>query len=119
MKRELKVVDLRKRSISPFLFKSPYDFLEVVFLLSNFSDDLSTPVSPHFSNIEYLPTQYITELIKSKGFDGIVYSSAMASGDNIVLFDDNNVVVDSIEYVEISGINYEHKVHWVGEESDF
>ena len=42
----------------------------------------------HYGDAAYLPTQYISELLRSKGFDGIRYHSSLHEGGiNIVLFD--------------------------------
>ena len=35
---------------------------------------------------QYLPTQYITELIKKEGFDGIKYNSSLSNGRNFLFF---------------------------------
>jgi len=42
----------------------------------------------HNNNEMYIPTQYLTEYIKSLGFDGIRYNSSLhRNGKNIVIFD--------------------------------
>lgn len=107
VKRELKVVDLFKEPLSPFSFDSPYQALEIDKLLTYFSKELSTPVDPNKSEIEYLPTQYITELIKSKGFDGILFDSAIGPGTNIVIFDEKNAEVTSTQTIKVNKITYD------------
>ncbi len=107
-KKKLKLAGLQSLQISPFDFESPYEILEISKILTSFIEELSTPVDPNKSEIEYLPTQYITELIKTKGFDGIIFNSAMGSGNNIVIFDENNVDVKSIDTIEISNIKYDY-----------
>jgi RES domain/HEPN/RES N-terminal domain 1 len=106
VKKELCLIDLR-RQISPFLFNSPYKILEVDKLLKYFSFELSTPVDPTKSEIEYIPTQYITELIKSKGFDGIYFKSAMGSGDNLVIFDQSSIEVEAVSKVRVLNVQYQ------------
>ncbi|MGF9975328.1 RES domain-containing protein [Viridibacillus arvi] len=108
LKKELRVVNLLRGQLCPFLFDSPYKVLEIDKLLSHFSQELSTPVDPDKSEIEYLPTQYITELIKTKGFDGIMFKSAMGPKYNIVLFDENNAKVKEIETLIVNDIIYEY-----------
>lgn len=106
--KKLKLVGLFREPISPFEFESPYEILEINEILSSFIQELSTPVDPNKSEIEYLPTQFITELIKFKGYDGIYFESAMGPGRNIVIFDSNNVDAKSIQIKEIQNINYDY-----------
>lgn len=91
--KAVKLVDLRNpmRSISPFqleddglvlLHKDHMPFLNYL------SESLSIPVLPYKNELEYLPTQYLCELIKDKGFDGIIFKSSLGEGDNYVFFDD-------------------------------
>lgn len=107
-KKELKLVRLFSIPISPFSFESPYTILEIDKILSSFIQELSTPVNPNKSEIEYLPTQYITELIKTKGFDGIEFGSAMGPGNNIVIFDESNVDVKSHKIIKVNNITYNY-----------
>lgn len=107
-KKKLKLVGLFSDPISPFDFESPYEILEIDKILSSFIQELSTPVDPNKSEIEYLPTQYITELIKTKGFDGILFDSAMGPGNNVVIFDENNVDAKSIQIMEVNNIIYNY-----------
>ncbi|WP_179292704.1 RES family NAD+ phosphorylase [Bacillus sp. 7884-1] len=107
-KKKLKLVGLFSDPISPFDFESPYEILEIDKILSSFIQELSTPVDPNKSEIEYLPTQYITELINTKGFDGIFFDSAMGPGNNVVIFDENNVDAKSIQIMEVNNIIYNY-----------
>lgn len=57
-------------------------------LLHSRGSPLGEPVHPEDSNVEYIPTQYIAEVIRSAGYDGICYPSALnQTGTNIVIFD--------------------------------
>ena len=59
------------------------------------------------SLLEYLPTQYITEFIKSKGYAGVEYTSTMGTGGrNIAVFDESLFVGVSVHNVEIKTIRY-------------
>lgn len=47
----------------------------------------SVPVKPEDKYFSYLPCQYLSELFKNKGYDGIIYGSAQRGGEfNLVLF---------------------------------
>ena len=61
------------------------------------------------SSLEYLPTQFITEFIKSKGYAGVSYTSTMGtSGTNIAVFDESLFECKSVHVVEISSIEYSY-----------
>lgn len=47
----------------------------------------SRPVAPSDDAADYIPTQIIAELLKSHGYDGIAYRSALGLGHNVALFD--------------------------------
>jgi len=102
-KGQIKLVDLR----SPLLSISPFEMDDdgLVMLhnehmpfLKHLSLSLSIPVLPYNKDLEYLPTQYLCELIKNKGFDGIVFKSSLGAGDNYVIFHDDVLVGKKVEY---------------------
>ncbi|UIP23824.1 hypothetical protein LYZ39_15545 [Achromobacter deleyi] len=39
-----------------------------------------------------MPIQYLCELIKKQGWDGVVYRSSVGTGMNMALFDPNHAV---------------------------
>lgn len=88
----LKFFDIRspKNTISPFDFSD--NVLEALYkdldLLDDFGEELSKPVLPREAGIEYLSSQYLSELIKHWGFDGMLYKSSVGNGFNIVIFRD-------------------------------
>ncbi|WP_289142359.1 RES domain-containing protein [uncultured Brevibacillus sp.] len=104
--RELTLINLTGNITSPFIYESHNKLLVVVKLLKHFSNDLSKPVDPSKSEIEYLPTQYLTELIKSKGFDGIYFKSAMGPENNIVIFDETTVEIIDVHRFSVDDIAY-------------
>lgn len=104
--KKLSVVDLSSISLSPFRFDSPISALIVEKMLNAFAHDLSQPVNPNNLELDYLPTQFITELIKSKKYDGILFKSSLGSGKNIVIFDEMNVCVIDTSYKTITDICY-------------
>ena len=68
--------------------------------------ELRKPVRATDQATDYIPTQYLCELAKSLGLDGVLYSSSQHSeGRNLVLFDVNVAKCkDPIELVEIRSI---------------
>ncbi len=88
----LKMIDLRNpgKSISPFVHDDlSMIYTEFIPFLNHLSVALSIPVLPYMKDFEYLPTQYLCELIKDNGYDGIIFKSSLGSGDNFVIFDDS------------------------------
>jgi RES domain len=71
-------------------------------------------VDPGTADIEYLPTQYLSDLIRHVGYDGIAYPSAMGggSGKNVVLFDTKCVVFETVSVINVRGINYTYDESW-------
>lgn len=56
--------------------------------LSALGSELKKPVRASDQPTDYIPTQYLCELAKSLGLDGVLYSSSLhADGRNVVLFD--------------------------------
>lgn len=78
--------------------------------LLKLEEELSKPLRKQDVNLDYLPTQYLCEFIKSLGFDGVEYRSAMAEGGyNIAVFNDNNLECISARFYEVKGVKYEWK----------
>lgn len=96
--------DLRnpKRTVSPFELDE--DVLDTLYsempYLVTLGEELSKPIIPMEAALEYLPSQYLCEFIKSVGFGGVLYKSSLASGYNIALFGDTKLdFVEKKEYV--------------------
>jgi hypothetical protein len=89
--RPFSLIDLRQPTIkvSPFSGDHPLQELrEHLFLLEKLGRELSTPIVPRLAHLEYLPSQYLCELIKTKGFDGVIYKSSLETeGWNYAIFD--------------------------------
>ena len=63
-------------------------------------------MNPNASEVDYLPTQYLAELIQSQGYDGLVFNSAMGSGQNLVLFDPKKAIASSVSLFKVSNVQY-------------
>ncbi|WP_162235647.1 RES family NAD+ phosphorylase [Pseudomonas congelans] len=103
--RELSVLDLttpRKHcSASAFGEEQLSAVLGFLGLLELFSDELSKPIRPENSNLDYIPTQFLCEFIKSEArFDGIVFNSSFGQGKNYVFFDGDSLTpATPIKYI--------------------
>jgi hypothetical protein len=95
---DLKIIDLTLSAVSsPFYYMNLKRDIELERLLEELSLEFSKPVSPFDGDIDYLPTQYIAELIKVEGFDGFKFKSSLANGYNYVFFKEG-----MFEFIETS-----------------
>lgn len=108
---EIKVVSLRSLDkISPFLVADITEYAINKKSLSKVSYEISKPLRRHDSELDYLPTQYLTEYIKSKGYDGIEYNSTMRCGGyNLAIFNKGKFNCIDTELYEITSLNYNYK----------
>ncbi|HVY30953.1 MAG TPA: RES family NAD+ phosphorylase [Polyangiaceae bacterium] len=105
--RDLRVIDLRGGNVrigSPFRWG---DRLRAVVRVANFlgqlSRELSRPISRK-DDLEYLPTQYLCELIKNRGFDGVVYESGVCAGYNLAVFEPSSARCVGTKLLRVSKI---------------
>lgn len=69
--------------------------------------DISKPLRKHDSTLDYLPTQYISDYIKSEGFAGIEYKSTMCKkGVNFAVFDESLFECIGTESYDIESLTY-------------
>lgn len=115
LERDIKVVDLTEiDNISAF---SDLDFKQHAINrdhLIRINDEIAKPLRRHDSKLDYLPTQYICDFIKSiqsadkQEYDGIKYRSTMnKSGYNIALFDKELCICTQVQSIDIKEIKYE------------
>jgi hypothetical protein len=85
--------------------------LDIAIKLDSLGEALAKPIHPEDSAVEYIPTQYLAEVIKSAGYDGICYPSALnPKGSNVVIFDPSNVRITRKAWVYKLG-NAEYAIH--------
>lgn len=109
LKRDVKILDLSSITHnSPFYAETDkVKFLVNEKHLKQIERDLAKPVSNRDSDLDYLPTQYISDFAKFLGYDGVKYLSTFdREAYNLALFD-----VDSCNCVyhrtfEIGDLNY-------------
>lgn len=113
--RELRIVDLSQiDEIGPFLPDVDCSLLAINMPdLRLIKRDLVKPMRSSDNPVEYVPTQFIADLVKGMGFDGIGYSSVMAtskqgSGYNIAFFGSSKELfrTNEITRYSIRGIEY-------------
>ena len=109
--RGLKIVDLsigQENDYDPELIFKKLTSKEIENLIwAQVGRAFSWPSTRDLSNADYAPTQIITEAIRRKNFDGIMYKSTLGSGKSMALFDlDSAEVVERTLY-ETSAVKFE------------
>lgn len=114
--RPLTAVDLRnpRKLVSPFLLADATAVGQLradIPFLERLGEELTRPVLPRSAAIDYIPSQYLCELIKKSGYDGVAYRSSVSSGINLALFDPEKAEAESVSSYKIN------RVHVVIEET--
>lgn len=110
-KQQLQIVDLSNLDkISPF---SMNDFNVEWFsinmsILKKISREIAKPLRRQDSDLDYLPSQYISDYIKSLGYDGICYRSTLnKNGVNYAIFDSKKFECIEVKLIHIKSVEYE------------
>lgn len=109
LKKDIHVINISGlNKISPALYSSGLESLVAnIKIFGDIAKEIGKPLRRNDSALEYLPTQYITEFIKSKGYSGVEFVSTMETGgNNIAVFDENLFEFISVHDVEIKKIEY-------------
>jgi hypothetical protein len=66
-------------------------------LIKEFVKDISKPINDN--EIEYIPTQILSEYIWSLGYDGFIFDSSQSkNGKNIVIFEENPSYINFLHF---------------------
>ncbi|MCH7313999.1 RES family NAD+ phosphorylase [Acinetobacter sp. ANC 3882] len=87
-------------------------FLKLINLLEEFSKELSLPVLPNRSRIDYIPTQFITEFFKNIGIlSGLMFNSSFGKGYNVVVFNQDlmSCLSTEIKIYKVKGIDLHYE----------
>lgn len=116
--QELKVVDfrlLKNLDVFESLEDAPTKFAINLETLDEIRRAISKPVRSGDSKLDYLPTQFIVDFIKSLnnskgvGYQGIIYESTLyPSGYNMMIFDPEILTCTYIEKRVIKTLHYTH-----------
>jgi len=84
----LTFIDCSVNERVPFIyFEEPDAKIREKKVWSDINQAFSTPVNQNDRKADYIPTQVLSEMFKTNGFDGIIYKSSLGKGANIALFD--------------------------------
>lgn len=111
LKDKISVVDLTSiDKISPFLIASIELLAANLEHLKRIGYEISRPLRRYDSNLDYLPTQYISDYIKSIGYSGIKYKSTMCNdGTNFAIFNKDLLQCVEVLNYEIDSLKYDPK----------
>lgn len=112
--KDLKIIDFSvEHGNSSFnleyIFEDPTNEETIKAVWSDIDNAFSKPTKASDIKSEYAPTQIISELIRSKGYDGIAYKSSLAEGHNICLFDLDSAEIVKCLIFEPTRLNFEFK----------
>jgi len=110
IKDSIKIIDLRDIIYEPIVWAETEDledYLVYIPFLDTLQMELSLPIRSNDKEIDYLPTQYLSEFIKSLGYDGVKFQSSLYSkGFNLAIFNPSKFELNKSEVYEIQNIDY-------------
>lgn len=106
----LEIIDLRnpRKTVSPFLLNEEKKIASLrgdIEFLVQLGKELTRPVLPHVAAIDYLPSQYLCEFIKSCTYHGVIYSSSVGDGVNIAIFEPDLAQVGNVKLYRVSKVS--------------
>ena len=109
LKSPIQIISLKDiNEVSPFILEDDIEELIVhKKYLQKLEYELSKPLRRNDSHLEYLPTQYLSEFIKSIGIVGFEFRSSINRGGfNLVIFEDHLFDVEEILIYEAENIGF-------------
>ncbi|BBP90814.1 hypothetical protein BsIDN1_44320 [Bacillus safensis] len=80
---------------------------EIAFF-DNLSDEMSKPISPNESYLDiYQLNLLLTEVIKSVGYEGMIFNSSLSDGLNVVLFSQECIDIVKTDIYKVHSIKYD------------
>ncbi len=113
LQKDIEVINLADiDKISPFIgIDYGFDFTQYatnIEHLKMIGQEIAKPLR-NDNSLDYLPTQYISDYIKSKGYDGIEYISTMyKNGVNLAVFDQSLFKCTGTTVYDVKSISYSY-----------
>ncbi len=83
---------MTKKIIEPLDTRHLAEEIDNATLLGSLGRAFAEPIHPDDSAVEYVPTQYLSEVIRAADYDGMCFESALNPlGTNVVIFDPTNM----------------------------
>ena len=113
LEENIQVVNLSRFTYDVFYILERDLDLEYIMIHDTFIDklgqELSKPRRRSDSELDYLPTQYLSELIKSMGIDGIEFKSSLyENGVNLAIFNPDKFKGLEVSVYDIKNIKLEY-----------
>lgn len=110
IKGGLTAVDLRnpRQLVSPFLLADAAAIGQLradIPFLERLGEELTRPVLPRGAAIDYVPSQYLCEFIKKRGYDGVIYRSSVSDGINLALFDPSRAISGAVDVYDVRSVS--------------
>lgn len=104
--REQRVIDLRSHDLTK-LWRSDEE-LQLLELIIAMERAFATAAPPS-NRSAYTVTQFLGEIFRQLGFDGVRFRSTVGDGDNLVLFDPSNAawIEGSSRVIDVKRVRYE------------
>ena len=112
LKKDIEVIDFANLDkISPFIANNMgIDYTQHAINIEHLrliSKQIAMPLRRQDSALDYLPTQYVSDYIKSQGFDGVEYISTMCEdGFNLAVFDETLFKCTKTTIYDITSLSY-------------
>jgi hypothetical protein len=109
---KLNIIDLAtpRETVSPFILADVAAIAALrtdVRFLERLGEELTRPIKPTAATLEYVPTQYLCELIKHQGYHGVMYKSSVGPGRNLALFEPEIAAVVAVRQVQVTKVSVE------------
>jgi len=109
---DIKILNLQNPKDDPIYWSEIEEienYLIYIPFIQTLQKELSLPIRKRDQILDYIPTQYISEFIKSLGFDGVEYQSSLNSeGYNIAIFKPEKLECFKTNVYEIKDIKLTH-----------
>lgn len=111
---DIKILNLRDTINDPISWAEQEaidDYLIYIPFIRTLQKELSLPIRRLDKEIDYLPTQYLSEFIKSIGFDGVEFQSSLYSnGYNLAIFQPEKFECLKVKVYEIKDIKLQYNL---------
>lgn len=113
LKETIRVINLRETELyDPIQLADQDDLKDFIIhypFISRLEKEISKPNRRADNELDYLPTQYLSEFIKSLGFDGVEYrSSVNPNGYNLAIFNPSKFEIIKTYVHEINHVDFGH-----------
>ncbi|MGB0880682.1 MAG: RES domain-containing protein [Polaribacter sp.] len=113
LKDDIEILDLRNPEYD-IISWSEDDIIDVFLTYAAFiktlQEEISLPIRKQDKDLDYIPTQYISEFIKSLGFDGVEYQSSLdKKGYNLAIFNPDKFECVETKVYDIHNIRLDYE----------